>query len=402
MRGALRTVLVLVVLLAGGLAVPPARAQAPQSAPPIPIPGPCVEGVLPSGALSLTCVPLRGWNDDLVVWAHGYVAFNEPLDFYNLELPDGTYLPDLVQLLGFAFTTTSYRDNGLVVLEGADDIRELVAAFPAYAGQEPELTYLTGASEGGWISTLLTEQSPDLFDGTLATCGPIGDARAQINYIGDFRLLFDYFFPGIIPGSPLEIPMEVIDNWETIYVPRIESALAANPVAAVELIRTSKAAIDRNDTTTVEATTINLLWYNVFGTNDATEKLGGNPFGNQQRWYSGSRNDLRLNHSVERVSADPAALLELERYQTSGDLTIPLVTLHTTGDEIIPFWHQRLYTAKANPTGDGRLTPIPASRYGHCNFTTAEVLGAFATLVSQVSGSPPEGLTYLTQMGHAQ
>ena len=84
----------------------------------LPVPGPCVDDVLPAGALSRICVPAQGWNGSLIVYAHGYVAFNEPLGFYNLELPDGTYLPDLVQSLGFAFATTSYRRNGLAILEG--------------------------------------------------------------------------------------------------------------------------------------------------------------------------------------------------------------------------------------------------------------------------------------------
>src|SRR5688572_631167 len=89
----------------------PARADAQ------PIPGPCQPGVLPSGALSLICVPAVGWNGQLVAFAHGYVDVREPLDFQNLMLPDGTPLPLLVQSLGFAFATTSYRQNGLAILE---------------------------------------------------------------------------------------------------------------------------------------------------------------------------------------------------------------------------------------------------------------------------------------------
>ena len=90
-------------------------------------PGPCLQGLLPSGALSLVCLPSTGWNGQLVVFAHGYVAPGQPLDFFHLTLPDGTSLPLLTQSLGYAFATTSYRRNGLVILEGEDDIRQLVA-----------------------------------------------------------------------------------------------------------------------------------------------------------------------------------------------------------------------------------------------------------------------------------
>src|SRR5579872_4325422 len=109
--------MLMATLLAGlCLAVTPAGASAAAT------PGPCTSGALPSGALSLICVPAAGWNGELVVFAHGYVAINQPLGFYNLTLPDGTNVPLLLQSLGFAFATTSYRQNGLAILEGEDDI----------------------------------------------------------------------------------------------------------------------------------------------------------------------------------------------------------------------------------------------------------------------------------------
>jgi hypothetical protein len=147
------------------------------------IPGPCNPGMLPSGALSLICIPDQGWNGQLVVFAHGYVAPDQPLGFHNLTLSDGTPLPAIVQSQGFAFGTTSYRQNGLAILEGADDVRQLVAAFSA-TYSTPLRTYVAGVSEGGLIATLLAEQSPNTFSSALAACGPIGSFRAQINYIG--------------------------------------------------------------------------------------------------------------------------------------------------------------------------------------------------------------------------
>ena len=42
------------------------------------IPGPCIDGDLPHGARSKICVPVAGWNGQLVVFAHGYVAVDQP------------------------------------------------------------------------------------------------------------------------------------------------------------------------------------------------------------------------------------------------------------------------------------------------------------------------------------
>lgn len=385
MRRFLQLAVLVALVFGGGFAAAPARAEVRATA----LTG-CVEGKLPSSALSLICVP-AAWNGDLVVWAHGYTAFNEPIDFQNLEI-DGVYLPDLAQALGFAFATTTYRQNGLAILEGADDIRELVAAFPPAAGRAPARTYLLGASEGGIITTLLIEQSPELFSGGLSLCGPIGDFRKQINFVGDFRVLFDFFFPGVLPGTPTEIPDAVIENWETFFVPRIHAAVIANPYGAAQLLRVARAPIDPADPASVLQTVENLLWYNVFGADDAAQKLGGNPYDNRSSWYSGSDNDLLLNHYVRRFSADPAAIVELGKYQTTGNVTKPLVTLHTTGDEIIPFWHQFLYADKLQGASRDNVIQVPIFRYGHCNFTAGEALAAFGLLAIRVTGSQPAGI----------
>ncbi len=60
-----------------------------------------------------------------------------------------------------------------------------------------------GASEGGLITALSVEQSPNVFSAGVAACGPVGDFPLQINYFGDARATFEYFFPGLIPGDPL-------------------------------------------------------------------------------------------------------------------------------------------------------------------------------------------------------
>jgi pimeloyl-ACP methyl ester carboxylesterase len=350
---------------------------------------PCEQGTLPSGALYLICVPPEAeWNGDLVVYAHGYTSPTEKLGFQNLRLSDGTYLPDVVLSRGYAFATTSYRQNGLAIREGADDIRELVTQFQV-SKQTPNHTYLTGVSEGALITTLLIEQSPERFSGGLAACGPIGSFRRQVNYLGDFRVLFDYFFPGVLPGSPIKIPDDVSANWESTYVPKIKQALEDRPLATIQLmstfIQSSGAPIDLSNPATWKPATINLLWYNVFATNDARQKLGDNPYDNSNRVYRGSANDRRLNQHVKRFSADPVALRNLVPYETSGQVTRPLVTIHTTGDEVVPYWQERRYLAKVQTSEEGRVTAIPILRSGHCNFRREEVLAAFNLLVWQVN-----------------
>jgi pimeloyl-ACP methyl ester carboxylesterase len=345
------------------------------------VPG-CQDGTFTSGARWLVCVPPGAWNGEALIFAHGYTTVFQPIDFQHLTLPDGTNLPSLVTSMGFVFAATSYRQNGLAVLEGVADVVDLRAKLndATVLGTAPAKVWLAGVSEGGLVATLAAERYPSLFEGATAACGPIGDFRFQINYLGDFRVLFDYFFPGVIPGSPMDIPASTIAAWEKTIQPQIATLLAANPARAKQLLKVANAPYDPADFKTVIQTTLGVLAYNIYGTNDAKAKLGGVPFDNRLRWYSGSSNDLLLNLRVKRFSAAPAAVAALNAYRPSGDLSIPLVTLHTTADEIVPYVHELLYATKVETTGRGRFVPLPVFRYGHCAFTPNELLFSIGLL----------------------
>jgi pimeloyl-ACP methyl ester carboxylesterase len=357
------------------VAVPAAFAQV--------VPGDCEEGTLSTGARWKICVP-SPWNRQLVVFAHGYIP-DVPgvgLGFFD-TLPDGTAISDVVQGLGFAYATTSYSTNGLAILEGIDDVRELVALFKSTEG-EPARTFMTGVSEGGLVAALLAERSPELFTGAYSLCGPIGNFQTQLNYVGDFRVLFDYFFPGVFVGSAVQIAPIDVALWLQDITPKvIADRLRAEPGKAIELMRTAKASYDPANFDTVVQTVKSVLRYNILGASNAIFKLGGQPFDNRFRLYFGSKNDLHLNLKVRRFTADLRATLAVQNYNASGVLPIPLVTLHTSDDEAVPFGHELLYLAKARPTGRGRFLPLPVVRYGHCNLTTQEILFGFAVLLAQ-------------------
>jgi pimeloyl-ACP methyl ester carboxylesterase len=348
-----------------------------------------------SGAVYRICMPLT-WNGDLVLFAHGYVGFDEPVAIPEdqLVLPDGTSVPDLINRLGYAFATTSYSTNGLAVLQGIEDLLDLVHLFGDAHGRARRV-FLVGPSEGGIVTALAVERYPEIFAGGLAACAPIGNFRKQVNYDGDFRIIFDFFFPGVIPGDPINVPPEVIDGFFDFVVPRIQEAIRQDPDAVRQLLSVTHAAVDPNDPATVEETILDLAWYAVFTSNDATLKLGGQPFDNLNRRYMGSDDDALLNQNVERASADMAALDEIrDHYQTTGRLTSPLVTLHTTGDPIIPYWHEQLYALKTLLSGSflKRHINIKIERYGHCNFKAPETLAGFALMLFLVNRQSPSAV----------
>ena len=370
-------------LLGFGAAPGTAAAAAPNVHGPL---SACEDGIQAGGAHYRICMP-PSWNGNLVVYVHGYVAPTRPIGIPEdqMVLPNGSRIDDFVTSLGYAFATTSFRTNGLAVVPAQDDLIDLVSVFAARHGAARKVL-LAGVSEGGLIAALLAERRSDVFAGALAMCGPYGDFRRQINYIGDFRTLFDWYFPNLIPPSPVDVPDLLRDTWETsFYSLTVQPVITApeNRAQLLELLGVAQTPMQDDDSAS-QAAVERLLWYNVLGTADAAAKLGGQPFDNGDRQYTGSGDDAALNAGVGRFAADPAALAAIDDgYQTRGSLLMPVVTLHTTGDPLVPFWHATAYRAKVEAAGAAaRYEQYAIPRYGHCTFTALEILGAFNRLVA--------------------
>jgi hypothetical protein len=127
---------------------------------------------------------------------------------------------------------------------------------------------------------------------------------------------------------------------------------------------------------------------------DAIETTGGIPYDNRDTWYWGSFNDWRLNRTVERVEGDEDAMdYTGAYYEPTGEVSRPLVTLHTTHDPAVPYRHELTYAYRVSRSGsEANVIQLPVLRYGHCAFSTEEVLGAFGLLLYQTVGSTTPAL----------
>lgn len=385
------------LIMAGVIAVSmgaPGAALAQPSLPPF-----CQAGSLPGhdpqypdDQLILICIP-PNWNGQLVVYAHGYVPAQAPLalPLAELTLPDGSFMPEVLLAQGFAFATTSYHKNGYAVEQARKDLNALVRHFKTQVPRESlQKVFLIGASEGGEIAAMMIERHPGKYNGALALCGPIGGARFQVKYLGDFRAVFDYFFPDVFSfGAANDVPSDAFLNWAN-DTQAIAVAMAADPSATAQLLSVTGAAVDPGDPASAVTTAVGVLFYSVWGTNDLTATAGGIAYDNRSTVYLGSFDDAALNAGVERVQSDGRARAYLRRfYQPSGELERPLVTLHNTLDPVVPFQHEVIYSGLAAEEGSGNfLTVIPVARYGHCNFTVEEISAAFALLVQQAALQP--------------
>jgi hypothetical protein len=351
----------------------------------------CQESTLPSddpdypdAQLILTCLP-PDFNGTLFVYAHGYVRPQEPLALPE-EFGDADVRVVIEQLLnlGFGVATSSYHKNGYAVEQAEADLNDLVDYVKS---SEPDVdtVYITGASEGAVIATMLVEKYPETYAGGLALCGPLAGVPYQIGYMADVRVLFDYFYPDVFPFGALDVPDDAHEQWDGPdgFKERIASAVEDDPDAIAQVFDVARVACDAGGHDEAANCAQDILAYSVFGTNDLLETAGGWPVSNVEKEYSRSDDDAALNAGVERFEADRAASAYTRRYyRPSGLLQRPLVTLHTTRDPVIPYRHELRYFSRAAILGrDDLLTVLPVDRAGHCSFTAEEVLGGFGALL---------------------
>ena len=339
----------------------------------------CTDGTTSGGALTRICFPAE-WNGDLILYAHGYVQPDAPLAIPD-NLIGGIPVADQINALGYAYATTSYRANGLVADVAVSDMVLLEDLVRRTVRPDPIQVYIAGISEGGLVAALAAEREHDRYTGVLAACGPIGDFARQLDYFNDVRVVFDYLFPGVIPGSPIDPTDQVRGGWTATYAPAVAAAVENDPGAALDLATVTGIPAEGIAPADLGQAVADILWYNVFGTADAQERLGGQPYDNDDRVYQGSSDDAALNAGVARFAAATIARSALGRFETSGDPSAPISIIHTTGDPIVPFFHQPLYADKVAAAGRSELLErSDVERFGHCTFTSSEILAAFGAL----------------------
>src|SRR5262245_10302060 len=264
----------------------------------------CVTDSLPTGdpnhpqQFIQVCIPPIGWNGQLVIYLHGFVSPVPPqepaLPTQELAKYGGNATIAALLQSGFALAKTSFRRNGYVVQEGAEDVNQLLTHIKPtmVAAGSLKKTYLIGGSEGGWIATLLTEQSSQNYDGTLCLCAPMGGAPFQVKYLGDFRVVFDYFFPSVFRNQfkAFEVPPLAYLNWNG-YADQVVAALGLNPSAGSQLFNVTRVALNPQDVSGSAAeAALSLLGYSIFETPDLIDTAGGIPYDNRLTLYLGSRN----------------------------------------------------------------------------------------------------------------
>lgn len=323
------------------------------------------------------------WNGILVLYAHGYASKDVPVGI----TPDDQQVISLLAPQGFAVAVSSFSENGWVLKDGTQRTHQLLGLFTSKFGK-PARVYAAGASMGGLIAIRLIETWPDEFAGVLPACAVAGGLGRQYDYVLNVRVLFDLFYPGVLPGSAVDVPPG-INVIQDIVNPAV-AAMTADPARAFAIASIAQTPVPFASGPELLESIATALG----GAAGYPEILGlthGHAyFDNTATQYTGALPAPTLafiNANVQRFSGTPAGRNSIEHnYTPTGDLRIPALTLSTFRDPVIPGFHRTVYGQEVAAMGDaGRLVqrsvPGYAGGYGHCTFTPQELTQAFFDLV---------------------
>jgi pimeloyl-ACP methyl ester carboxylesterase len=314
------------------------------------------------------------WNGDLVVYVHGYTNPAAPV-----ALPNVAPLRDGLLAQGYAVAYSSFSENGYAVPEAVRQTHQLRGLFASRFGQ-PVRTFIVGSSLGGIIGLQLAEKYPQQYSGALLVCGVVGGSAAEVRYIGDTRVLFDYFFPGRLAGGVTTPPPGVPFNPGPIV-----AAVTASPNQLGALLCASR--LPYASGTEAVTSLLNALGFQWQGGADLMDRTHGHQLYDNTGVQFGcpalpAALNADLDARVARYTATPDAGNFLAHYyEPDGRLAIPVLTLHTSRDPVVPAFHEDLYRDKVAAAGKlDLLLQRRVQRYGHVNFATSEILAAFDDL----------------------
>ncbi len=339
----------------------------------------------------------ENWNGSLVMWAHGFRG-------EVLELTvDNHPLRDFLIANGYAWAASSFSRNGYDPAQGAKDTHALAQFFNGKV-KRPKHVYITGASMGGHVTAVMAEQWPSSYDGAMPFCGVLGDYEL-FDYFLDFNLAAQ-----TLSGQNRRFPFAA--DYLSATVPATKAALGTPFPFALTPAGQAFAGLVQMRSGGVRPVFQQgfLFWTGVAGdflfgpgTGDGTlPRQPGVAVQNSDVEYQFdddpalTPDERAFNASIQRVTADRQARRTngiANVPPTTGDLRIPMLTLHTLGDLFVPFHMEQEYARRVAAHAGSHLLVQRATRdFGHCSFTAIELVTAFTDLVKWVeSGVKPAG-----------
>jgi pimeloyl-ACP methyl ester carboxylesterase len=319
-----------------------------------------------------------------MVFAHGLVYPDSAV-----VLPVINALRDSLGAKGFAVAYSSYSVNGWAVKDGEQRTHQLRGLFASRFG-EPARTYIYGRSMGGLIAVLLAEKYADQYAGAFAECGVVAGPLIAWRYAFDLRRLFDYFYPGVVPGSALGVPPDWVPG--PADATRATVAMTADMTGALAIAKIDQTPIQFATPAELRAGIVDVLTLHAFEVNDFMQRAHGRPPVSSSTFTStganGSALDPALLESINantlHYDASPDAAVLIGHQEPTGDLRIPVTIFTTSRDpRLPPVLNELIYQSRVDAAGKSDLLlRRQVSRFGHCNFTAAERAKGFTDFVA--------------------
>ena len=381
-------------------------------------------GTLPDGATYLIEVP-SPWNGTLLLYSHGYVVPGS----LNPARDVGDPLTRAFLLAkGFALAGSSYAHTGWAIQEAIPDQLAVLDAFAALVGK-PTRTIAWGHSLGGIITAALVQKDHERFDGALPMCGVLSGGVATWNQALDSAFAFKTLLAP--PGSPLQVVNITNPNANLVLSETLLATAEATPQGRARLALTAAlgdtpgwfnpASPEPAEDDFAAQQANQFLWASqvdfpfIFALRAELEfRAGGNPSWNtgvdyrEQLERSVDREEVRalyeaaglsleedldaLNNAA-RITANPPSVEYLEQNIIfNGDVDIPVLTMHTTGDGLVSNQNESAYKDVVREADEGSLLRRTfVHRAGHCTFTPAETVTALVKLIERLdTGTWPD------------
>ncbi len=372
-------------------------------------------GTLPDGATYEIQVP-SDWNGTLFLYSHGYVVPGSANPAQDVGDPiTGQWLLDH----GYALAGSSYASTGWAIQQALPDQIETLNVFDQTVGH-PKQTIAWGHSLGGIITAGLIQTYPNRFNAALPMCGVLSGGVATWNTALDAAFAFKTLVAPTVQVTNITNPVGNLTTADSAATAAQQTAQGRARLSLVAALGDTpgwftplSAQPAANDYVAQEANQFEWATQVDFPfafalRADLEARAGGNPSWNTGVNYIQDfarsadarevrglyraaglnlRSDLRTLNNTARISADPAAVRYLERNIIfNGRLSMPVLTMHTTGDGLVVPENEQAYRQVVRSAGDSQLLrQIFVARAGHCAFTPAETITAVQDLLHRLN-----------------
>jgi len=375
-----------------------------------------VNGTLADGTTYLIQCPPGAWNGTLYLYSHGYVTPGSANPAQDVGDP-----ATAAWMLGhgYALAGSSYASTGWAIAQALPDQIDTLNAFDGQYGT-PGTTVAWGHSLGGIITAGLLQDYPKRFDAALPMCGVLSGGVATWNTALDAEFAFQKLIAPSVQIVNITNPTANLQAAEAAGAQAQQTAAGRARLALVSALGDTPGWFDPSmpepaatDYAAQEAN--QFLWGSqvtfpfVFAFRAELEaRAGGNPSWNTGVNYladvaksadfnevkalyraaglSLTRDLLTLNGSP-RIKANPGAEAYLiKNIAFNGSISVPVLTMHTTGDGLVVPENEQAYRSAVDRVGRGSLLrQVFVHRAGHCTFTPAETVTAVQTLEDRLS-----------------